>query len=403
MKDLTISGLLVLSVLFSALLVNGDVIMSGHDEMMGNDTVEIISLNISQYCFVDDNTIRISLNTTALLNIIDTREDVIMATPVANNTVIFTAPTNGSRCTDDSHGNELSLTLYAIQMVIYSITVLAGIGNITLHLVVKDLHTVSGILITLLCIIVIIITFIAMGSLTNTFINDRTVICVVLMNSIFVMLFVYQATKLTILYQFVCLMYRSYKLKPKKEENIKKRVVKYIIFIVGSSSVCYLSSLGIDVAVNGRIYSGMERYCLIDSEQTFLHVMFLYIEFGVFIVLQYVTFAIGLTLYFLVTKNCCTMKSTNFRVTLAMVATVGINIVLLLTLKKASIPFSILILAVTGGTLAEQVILLALFLSSNKVLLACKSACAKDTQMKKAIPQSMTNMIEQQSNMAEQV
>ena len=400
MKDLSISrSLILLSVLFPALLVNGDVMMTD-DELMNNNTVEIISLNVSQYCFVDDNTIRINLNTTSLLNIIDTNEDVIMATLATDNTVIFTAPTNGSRCTDNK---ELSATLYAIQMIIYSITLLAAIGNITLHLVVKDLHTVSGILIMILCISVIIVTFIAMGSLTNTFVNEITVICVALINSMFMVLFVYQATKLAILYQFVHLMYHSYKLKCKQEENIKKRVFKYIIFIVGSSIICYLLAVVIDTAINGRIYSGMERYCLIESEYTFIHVMLVYAEFSVFIVLQYVTFAIGLTLYFLATKNCCAMKSTNFRVTMALVATVGINVALLISLKKARIPFSILIPAVTTGTLAEQVILLALFLSSNKVLLACRNASAKDMQMKKATPQSMTSMTEQESNMSEQV
>ena len=402
MKDPVVSRLLIL--LSIGLFVNGDVMMNDDDdhELTRNDTIEMISLNVSQYCFVDDNTIRI--NTTVLLNITDSSADVLLATLATDNTVIFTAPTNGSRCTDDSHDNKLSTTLYAIQMIIYSVTVLVAIGNITLHLVVKDLHTVSGILIILLCCSVIIITIISMGTLTNTFVNNITVVCIILFNSILAMLYIYQATKLTILFQFAYLMYHSYKLKYKQEENIKKRVFKYIIFIVGLSSVGYLLPVVIDLIVNGSLYSEMERYCFIDDDLTFLHVMLVYGEFTVFIVLQYVTFAIGLTLYFLVSNNCCMMKSTNFRVTMALVATVGINIALLISLRKARIPFDILIPAVTIGTLAEQVILLVLFLSSNKVLVACRSACAKDMLMKKAAPQSMmTDMTEQQSNMAEQV
>ena len=404
-----ISRLLILLSII-ALSVNGDVMMdddAGDDaddhELTKNDTIEMISLNVSQYCFVDDNTIRI--NTTVLLNITDSSADVLLATLATDNTVIFTAPTNGSRCTDnDGHDKQLSITLYAIQMIIYSVTILAAIGNITLHLVVKDLHTVSGILVIILCVNVIIITVISMGTLTNTFVNNITVICVILVNLIFALLLVYQATKLTILCQFVYLMYHSYKLRYKQEENIKKRIFKYVIFIVGSSSVGYLLPVAIDLVVNGRIYSGMERYCLIDVEYTFLHVMLVYGEFAVFIVLQYITFAIGLTLYFLVANNCCMMKSTNFRVTMALIATVGINIVLLISLRKARIPFTILIPAVTIGTLAEQVILLVLFLSSNKVLLACRSACAKEMFMKKTARQSMmTVMTEQHSNMAEQV
>ena len=86
---------MLLSVLFYA--VCADTIGSGRD-LMNNDTVEMISPNTSQNCFVDDYTIRMNLSTTTLLNTIDSSEDVIMAKVVGNNTVIFNAPLNGSRC-----------------------------------------------------------------------------------------------------------------------------------------------------------------------------------------------------------------------------------------------------------------------------------------------------------------
>ena len=76
MKDLAISRSLVLLsiLLFHVMCVDT---MGNGEELMSNDTVEIISLNTSQYCFVDDNTIRIDLITTTLLNIISYSEDVI--------------------------------------------------------------------------------------------------------------------------------------------------------------------------------------------------------------------------------------------------------------------------------------------------------------------------------------
>jgi len=166
------------------------------EELMNNDTVQVILLNTSQYCFVDDNTIRVDLNTTTLLSIIDSSEDVIMAKAVGNDSVIFTAPLNGSRCMDDNEDDQLSTTLYIIQMIIYSITILVAIANITLHLIVKDLCTISGILTIILCISVSGTTTMAMGSLTVIYANNISVVCAILFNLLHALAIVTGATKL---------------------------------------------------------------------------------------------------------------------------------------------------------------------------------------------------------------
>ena len=354
--------------------------MESGEELMNNDTVEIMSVNTSQYCFVDDNTIRVDLNTTTLLSIIDSSEDVIMAKAVGNDSVIFTAPLNGSRCMDDNEDGQLSTTLYIIQMIIYSITILVAIANITLHLVVKDLRTISGLLMIILCISLTGTTTMAMGSFTVIYANSISVVCAILYNLLHVLAIVNEATKLSILYQFTYVMYHSYKLKRKQEDNIKKSVLKYIIFIIGSSIACFLLALAIDIGVNGRIYSGMERYCRIEYDYTFLYVTVVFGEFGVFIILQFITFAVGLTLYFLVSKTCYAMESTNFRVTMVLVATIGVHITLLIILIIAEVPYSILIPVVTSGSLIEQLILLIVFLSSKKVLFVCKTAWLKNSR-----------------------
>ena len=354
--------------------------MESGEELMNNDTVEIMSVNTSQYCFVDDNTIRVDLNTTTLLSIIDSSEDVIMAKAVGNDSVIFTAPLNGSRCMDDNEDGQLSTTLYIIQMIIYSITILVAIANITLHLVVKDLRTISGLLMIILCISLTGTTTMAMGSFTVIYANSISVVCAILYNLLHALAIVNEATKLSILYQFTYVMYHSYKLKRKQEDNIKKSVLKYIIFIIGSSIACFLLALAIDIGVNGRIYSGMERYCRIEYDYTFLYVTVVFGEFGVFIILQFITFAVGLTLYFLVSKTCYAMESTNFRVTMVLVATIGVHITLLIILIIAEVPYSILIPVVTSGSLIEQLILLIVFLSSKKVLFVCKTAWLRNSR-----------------------
>ena len=370
MKDFTIPrSLILLSVLFYAVCVDT---MENGEELISNETVEMILLNTSQYCFVDNNTISIDFNTTTLLSIIDRSEDVIMAKAVGNDSVIFTAALNGSRCMDDNEDDQLSTTSYIIQMIIYSITILVAFANIILHLVVKDLRTISGMLIMTLCVSVIVVSFIAIGAITNIYIDNITSACVVLVNFSYELVFIYQATKLSILYQFAYQMYKSYKLECNQEENIKKRVLKYIAFIIALSIVCLLLVLAIDTGVNGRLFSDKERYCLIEDDFTYLYVMLVYGVSGVFIILQYITFAVGLTLYFFVSKKCCVMNSTNFRVTMTLIATVGYNIILLIILTIAQVPYSILITVVISGTLVEQIILLTLFLSSKKVLSTCR-------------------------------
>ena len=382
MKDLTSPrSLILLSVLFCAVCMDIDTMESG-DELMNNDTVKIMLQNTSQYCFVNDNTIRVDLNTTAtLLSIIDSSEEVIMAKAVDNNSVIFTAPLNGSRCMDDNEDGQLQLstTLYIIQMILFSNTILVAIANITLHLVVKDLRTISGILIIILCTSVVGATTMAMGLLTIIHANNISVACAILINLLHGLAIVGEATKLSILYQFAYVMHHSYKLKH-KQENMNKSVLIYIIFIIILSIACHLLALAIDVGVNRRIFSGMERYCRIEFDYTFVYLTVVYVEYAVFIILQCIIFAVGLTLYFLTSKNCRAMKSTNFRVTMALVATVGIHTVLLVILIIAEVPYTILIPVTTSGNLAEQVILLIVFLSSKKVLLVCKIAWLKDTR-----------------------
>ena len=371
MKDLNISRSLIISILLFAACVDGT--MERVEELMNNDTVEMILLNTSQFCFVDDNTIRVDLNTTTLLSIIDSSEDVIMAKAVGNDSVIFTAPLNGSRCMDDNEDDQLSTTLYITQMMINSITILVTIANITLHLIVKDLRTISGTLVMIICISVIIFTLMSVGNLTFIYTDNITVACAILFNCLCGLVFVYQATKLSILYQFAYLMYQSYKLRSEREENVRKSVLKYIILIIGSSIICSLLALAIDIGVNGRIFGRMERYCVTKYDYSFLYVTVVYGELVVFIVLQCITFAVGLTLYFFVSRKCCAMKSINFRISMALIATVGINIILLMILTIADVSLNIIIPAVTSGTLLEQLVLLALFLSSKKVLLVCKA------------------------------
>ena len=192
---------LIIVLAFLSMFVNGTV---------NDDSVEIISLNESQYCYVNQNTIRVSDNfTSELQDIINKTEHFIISTTI-NSTVIFIAPSNGSGCSEDFDG--ISKGLFTILIVIYVITILVSIANITLHLVFKELRTMAGVLVLILCSVVIMIIIVSIIFLTYSFINDGSedpTACVVLTSILFYLILMYQASKLIIQFQFAYFMYRK--------------------------------------------------------------------------------------------------------------------------------------------------------------------------------------------------
>ena len=361
MGNLT-SQLIVLA--FLSMLVSGTV-MNDHD-----DNVEIISLNESQYCFVNLTTIRVSDNfTSELQNIVNKTEHVIISTTI-NSTVIFIAQSNGSRCGREGF---ISKGLFTILIVIYVITILVATGNITLHLVFKELRTIAGVLVMALCGIVIVVTIVAITSLTYSFIKDgceNLTTCVVLASVLFYLTLVYQASKLDIQFHFAYLMYKSYKLQSQSTIDKKHLMIKFVIFAFTSSTLCFLSAVLIDLAVTGRFYSNRDSLCFfrgfdLDDVSVFRAVSI--VEFALFVIVEFVVFFIGATLYFLINKPCCKMISTNFRITIALTSTIGVAIILLTVLNGIEVSVDVSLPAVSGGTLTEQLFLFLLFVSSSKV------------------------------------
>ena len=187
---------------FLSMFVSGEVNVNGDD-------VEIISLKESQYCFVNQNAIRVSDNfTSELQNIINKTEHGIIITTI-NSTVIFIAPSNGSRChSSDEDGNVISEGLFIILMVMFFITILEAIANITLHLVFKELRTMVGVLVMAMCSVIIVATIVPIISVIYSFINDgheNPTACVVLVSMFIYLILVKLALKLIIQFQFAYL------------------------------------------------------------------------------------------------------------------------------------------------------------------------------------------------------
>ncbi|XP_065911484.1 uncharacterized protein [Dysidea avara] len=354
-----------LSVLvFLSVFVNGAVMNDGN--------LEVIALNESQYCFVNQNTIRISDNfTSELQDIVNKTEHVIISTTI-NSTVIFIAPSNGTKC-NGKKIDSISKGLFIILMVIYVATILVAIINIILHLVFKELRTMAGVLVMMLCSIVIMTTVVLIISLTYSFIKDgseNSTACVVSASMLYYLILVYQANKVVIQFQFAYLMYKSYQLQSQDTIDKRRLMINFVIFALVSSILCFLSAILIDLAVTGKFYSKRDSLCFgrqfdLDAVSVFRVVSLA--ESALFVLLEIIVFSIGLTLYFLVSKSCCKTISTNFRIAIALATTIGVSIILLTILYAIEVSANNTIPAVSSGTLIEQVFLFILFASSSKV------------------------------------
>ena len=263
-----ISRLIVLT--FLSMIVNGAAI--------NDDNAGIIPLKESQYlqyCYVNHSTIRISDKLTSeLQDIVNRTEHLIIITAI-NSTAIFIAPSSGSNSNEENF-NIISKGLFTTLIVVYVITILVAIANITLHVVFKALRTMAGVLVMALCGVVIIVVSVAIMSLTDSYIKDgheNLTVCVVSASMLFYLTLVIQAVKLIIQFQFAYLMYKSYRLQ--LQDTIAKRrlLIKFVIFILVSSILCFLLAIIIDLAVTGKFYSKKDSLCFF---RDFILIMFLY-------------------------------------------------------------------------------------------------------------------------------
>ena len=369
--------LLLFCVASSNRLVSGDedVLNLTVSIMIDDESIEVVYLNKSQYCFVDVNTIKVDSNKT-IGNIINVTEEVIIAAR-DNDTIIMIAPVNGTWCIENKNEDDyFTIKLYIVQVIILVCIVIAAISNVILHLLYKDLRTVLGVLVMILCTSVTLAAVILIGKTTYRIIhgaNESIVLCVIFLYSLMLLLFIYQATKLTILYHFVSLMYQNYKMRlAQADDDAKHCLVKYIPFILVSSILCSLSVAMTDYIINREIFNAKGRYCILQTaEFSGIYDTIFHGEMAVFTLLEIILFITGFLFYFLVSRTCFQKKSTNVKVTIALLTIVGINIIINVILGILECSMNIILPAVTSGTLLEQILLLALFSSSSKVHTNC--------------------------------
>jgi len=176
-----------------------------------------------------------------LLNIINKTGDCITAT---NTTHLFIFPTNGSEASCISSSNvhtptqfHFSLALFVISMIMYYIGVTGSIITIGLHLIFKRLRITSGVLVIIMCLFIGMINVVASIHTITVYyqLNVSGGFCAFASYAIIIIFGdIYKITKSTLLFHFVYVMYRSYRLLGKIKNE--KLLCKYIAFIIAWSN-----------------------------------------------------------------------------------------------------------------------------------------------------------------------
>ena len=161
---------------------------------------------------------------------------------------------------------------------------------------------------------------------------------------------------------------------------------KYSTFVLITSILSFVFVVLFELAATRKVYGGGESFCINanadfggDDAVVFSGIAALVLI--IFVTSELVMFSTGLVFYFLINKNkCCKTMSTNLRVAFALAATVGINMILLVSLSGARVSGKLFLPLLTIGTILEQVILFVLFLSSHKAWTKAKHSAVTLTR-----------------------
>ena len=354
---------------------------AGTDSFMDNEDHYPVTL-VESYCFVNECIIRLD-SSQVLLNIINNTGDRIIATNKTDLFVIFandSSKENTTRnCSSDTTTSSFQsdTALYVIQIIIYLVALTAAGANVGLHLRIRELRTVPGILIIILCICsgsVLILDF-AYISLIYFQIDIPANICAAYVYLGVICINLYEATKISVLVHFVYTMYRGYRLLEVQHSN-RWWLIRYITFITGASAICSGSVIILDATVKRRGFDGSDERCVTlfaSSDQDEIQIstinLLYFVILLVWLFLKAILFTAGLVFYFLTKRQCCiTSTSRDFRVFIILVLTVDLNTVIFILLLLIHVSAMIFVFVLSTAAGIELVALLVLFASSSKVM-----------------------------------
>ena len=199
-----------------------------------NNVTEKELLNQLEYCILNDSVIQKKTGDGLLIIINDTGGWLL----VTNGSNVFVFPSNGPNCEDDAYNPDI--VIYALQTSIYAVIFLVTTCIIVLHLYLKELRTVFGILTIMLCFFFNmehVVAFVHNRYQFTHKINDAGVVCAVLAYTRGILNLLSQFTRLTILFHFAYLMYNTYRIRSEKFSRNNKLILKYVTFIISTTTI----------------------------------------------------------------------------------------------------------------------------------------------------------------------
>jgi len=325
------------------------------------DNSDIVMITRSQYCFVNNCTIKVK-QSNMLLSIFNNTGDYIMATNTSN---LFMAPANNTVCSSSDHNTNGFIILAIAGFIIIASSSI----NIFIHIIVKELHTVTGAIVIALC--ASINTSFVFQLITAVFqyfiaIHNNPEVCGVFKYGVILFLFMYEMLKIAYLIHFGYLMYRSYRVVLKQ---LKNRILLYIYILIVTVGTFVSIMLLIVVDLTGdksALSTTSDGYCddffnsFSDSRTVLLALL------GIFTLLQVIIFVIAITFYLLVAKSFCGKGLSDARVSIILISTIGLNAILIIVLLLAGVKGEATVIAASIATSVEQVTLLIMFVSYNK-------------------------------------
>ena len=334
-------------------------------EMINNNNVtEKKLLDQLEYCILNHSVIQKKTGDGLLIIVNDTGGWLL----VTNGSNLFVFPSNGPNCEDDAYNPDI--VIYALQTSIYAVIFLVTNCIIVLHLYIKELRTVFGILTIIFCFFFnmdSVVTFVHNRYQFTHKINDAGVVCAALVFSRGILSLLYQFTRLTILFHFAYLMYNTYRVRSGKFSRNNKLILKYVTFIISTTVIYSAIAISYDLAVTRSASNTDNGYCTTEFYNKDGSFILFVAQLASVLVMQVVVFVIGMILYYLVNEKCCAFRSINTRVCLTLGSTPGLNAFLFLGMKLSDCSTNVAFLGTSIGTCIQMSILLIIFLTSAKV------------------------------------
>ena len=215
-----------------------------------------IMLNETEYCFVNDCTIRIS-HSNVLLNIINKTSEWITA---ANETNLFSVVSSNSsvtNCFREDPEIPPEENFFVFFAVVTFIIITSSSLNTVLHLAVKELRSVSGMIIIGICGTIMIIFLCTIVTAVFQYlhrVNGNSAICAVFKYVITAFTIIYTMLKATYLFHFASLMYKTYTHRLHMEKN-KKLLYIYSVFNGVAGIVCTVLVIIIDLLHERTVFA----------------------------------------------------------------------------------------------------------------------------------------------------